>query len=249
LRTRRAVERGADAPSGDPAQAPDANRDVAPIVPLDTLSPARRSLLTAIKRLGETSAEKLAEILSITPSAVRQQLASAADEGLVIHREIREGRGRPRHLYTLSHAGHRLFPAGYGALARDVLDYVAEMDPALVDGAFERRRRQRVERGQARLAGLPFSRKVWELARILDEDGYLAEALPQPDGSWRIVEHNCAIFAVARRYGQACSTEIAFLREVLPEAEVERVSHMVAGGKMCAYEIRRRGGGRRALKR
>ena len=35
---------------------------------------------------------------------------------------------------------------------------------------------------------------------------------------YRIVEHNCAIWAVAQRYGQACTSEIDFIRTVLPEA-------------------------------
>ena len=36
------------------------------------------------------------------------------------------------------------------------------------------------------------------------------------DGSFRIVEHNCAILAVASKYGTACGTELEFIREVLP---------------------------------
>jgi DeoR family suf operon transcriptional repressor len=81
---------------------------------------------------------------------------------------------------------------------------------------------------------------VAELARILDEDGYLADFERVDDDTWRITEHNCAVFAVASRYGQACSSEIAFLREAMPDAEVERVSHMVAGAHACSYLVRRR---------
>ena len=55
---------------------------------------------------------------------------------------------------------------------------------------------------------------------------------------FRIVEHNCAIWAVAQRYGQACTSEIDFIRTVLPDADVERVQHMVAGAPHCAYEVR-----------
>ena len=43
---------------------------------------------------------------------------------------------------------------------------------------------------------------------------------------------------VARRYGQACSSEIGFLRESLPEARIERVQHMIAGAHSCAYEVK-----------
>ena len=77
-----------------------------------------------------------------------------------------------------------------------------------------------------------------ELAHILDEDGYLADFQAQPDGSYLITEHNCAILGVARRYGQACSSEIGFLREALPEASIERIQHMIAGAHSCAYEVK-----------
>ncbi len=57
-------------------------------------------------------------------------------------------------------------------------------------------------------------------------------------GGYRIVEHNCAILAVAHRYGQACTSEIDFIRTVLPGTTVERVSHIIEGAHHCAYEVR-----------
>ena len=73
--------------------------------------------------------------------------------------------------------------------------------------------------------------------RILTEDGYMA-AWERDGDTYRVIEQNCAIWAVAERYGQTCSTEIDFIRAVLPEATVDRVEHMVAGAPHCAYEIR-----------
>jgi DeoR family suf operon transcriptional repressor len=43
----------------------------------------------------------------------------------------------------------------------------------------------------------------------------------------------------------ACSTEIDFLREALPEATIERIAHMMAGAHVCRYEIRPRSRRRR----
>jgi DeoR family suf operon transcriptional repressor len=82
-----------------------------------------------------------------------------------------------------------------------------------------------------------FADKVAELATILDEDGYLAGWELLDDGTFRITEHNCAVLGVAQRYGQACSSEIEFLRAALPDASVERTSHILAGGHRCAYVI------------
>src|SRR5437588_770982 len=119
-------------------------------------------------------------------------------------------------------------------------------DPELVERLFERRRKRRVDAARKRLVGKTFEQKVEELARILDEDGYLADfqVLPDKQG-FLVTEHNCAILGVARRYGQACSSEIGFLREALPEASIERIQHMIAGAHSCAYEVRQKKQSRR----
>ena len=74
----------------------------------------------------------------------------------------------------------------------------------------------------------------------LDEDGYLASHEQVGRDHFVVIEHNCAIAAVANRYGQACTSEIDFIRAVLPEADVTRISHMVNGDRRCAYDIVRR---------
>lgn len=210
---------------------------------LSELPATRRELLVNLRKRGEARAEELADELGITVGAVRQHLQGLAAADLVVHREERPGPGRPRHVYRLAPAAEGLFPRSYGELTVELLDYIGDEDPALVARAFERRRRARVERTLERLEGLGFDERVAEVARVLDEDGYLADVEPLEAGvGWRIREHNCAILAVAQRYGHACGAEIAFLREVLPDADVTRVSHILTGAHACAYDVRRRGG-------
>ncbi len=88
-----------------------------------------------------------------------------------------------------------------------------------------------------RTADLPFDEQVAALTAILDEDGYLAEAERLPDGSWRITEHNCAILTVAHGFSQACTSELAFIRDALPGATVRRVAHLMDGAHVCAYVV------------
>jgi DeoR family suf operon transcriptional repressor len=212
-------------------------RDADQTSTLASMQSSRRSLVHELKRRGEATADGLADALGLTVSAVRQHLLALAKDGLVEYQSVADGRGRPRHLHRLTTRGHGLFPATYGELTNELLGYFAEADAALVDTAFERRRKRRLQQALARLAGMSLTEKVAEMARILDEDGYLADFESLPDGTWRITEHNCAIFAVARRYGQACSSELGFLRGALPEAEVDRVAHMVAGQHVCSYRV------------
>jgi DeoR family suf operon transcriptional repressor len=210
------------------------------VAPTATPSTTRRALLLTIKKQGEARAEDLAAALGITPSAVRQHLSGLLGEGLVAVREQRGGTGRPKFFYSVTKVAEPLFPKRYGGLTNEVLDYLDQEEPEMVDRVFDRRRERRVDGARSRLAGKSFEERVAELTRILDEDGYLADVVRGEDGTWRIVEHNCAILEVALRYGQACSSEIGFLREVMPDADIERVTHMASGAHHCAYEVRRR---------
>ena len=205
---------------------------------LSTLAPTRRQILESLKKRGELTADDLAEQLELTTSGVRQHLVGLTSDGLVAHRQVREGPGRPKHCYHLTAAADALFPRAYSDLTNELLGYASDDDPELVERLFDRRRKRRVADAKQRLRGKDFQQKVEELARILDEDGYLADFQPIPnEPGFLITEHNCAILGVARRYGQACSSEIGFLREALPEAKIERIQHMIAGAHSCAYEV------------
>lgn len=209
------------------------------VLPLELLPANRREILELLKRHAPLSAGGLAERAGISVSGARQALSTLEGDGLVTHRSDRDGPGRPRHLYELSSRGHSLFPRRYAELASELLGYVEELDPELLDRIFERRRQRRLNEARRRLEGRTFEEKVRELSAILDEDGYVAEAREPEDGRFLIVEHNCAVRRVAERYGQACSSEIGFLRDALPDAEIRRVTHIASGGPACSYEIRR----------
>ena len=203
----------------------------------------RRAVLYAVRRRGDASAEDVAADLGITVSGARQHLAALVQAGLAGAGEADESprRGRPRLAYHVTAAGDALFPKAYGALTNELLGYVEEIDASGVDRLFERRRDQRVINARQRLvATSPLGERVAELTRILDDDGYLAEVSTIGPDHYLVVEHNCAIAAVAGRYGQACTSEIDFIRTVLPDATVTRVSHMASGDRRCAYDVRAR---------
>ncbi len=208
---------------------------------LASLPESRRVMLELIKKRGEASADEIAAHVGITASGTRQHLATLERDGLLAHRRLAGGPGRPRHVYGLTAAGDALFPRNYVDLANELLDYVEDEDPALLTRIFDRRGRRRLERTLERTAGLPFAAKVQVVAQVLDEDGYLADFEHRPDGTFRITEHNCAVLAVALKHRHACSSELEFLQAALPEADVTRVAHRLNGGHVCAYAVKPRG--------
>lgn len=216
---------------------------VVPDTDVTTPLPAgRRAVLYAVRRRGEATAEQVAEQLDITVSGARQHLAALVDEGLLTSTTQADAavrRGRRALVYSVTPASDRLFPKAYGELTNELLGYVVDRDPELLEAIFEQRRQRRIDTTIDRLAQRPtLEERVAELTRVLDEDGYMATYDEVEPGVFLVIEHNCAIWAVAQRYGQACSSELDFIRAVLPNATVERVQHMVAGARHCAYEIR-----------
>jgi predicted ArsR family transcriptional regulator len=204
------------------------------------LPAGRRAVLYALRRRGGADAEQLAEQLGMSVSGARQHLSALAEVGLVeaVPSDRPRGRGRPPLTYAATDAADAYFPKAYGELTNELLGYVDDTDPALLEQLFARRREARIANATARLVRRKsLGGKVAELTRILDEDGYLATSERVGTSTYRIIEHNCAIWAVAQHYGQACTSELDFIRAVLPGTTVERVRHMVAGAPHCAYEI------------
>jgi DeoR family suf operon transcriptional repressor len=207
---------------------------------LEAMPETRRAMLNTLKRRGELGSDELALETGITASGARQHLGSLERDGLIERRDIREGVGRPRSVYRLTRAADALYPRTYHDLTNELLEYVGDDDPELLERLFARRRERRLNNARTRLEGLKsLEDRVRELTRILDEDGYVAEVTPLEDSSgYRITEHNCAILGVAMKYGQACGSELEFIRAALPDTEIQRVQHIVSGAFACTYEVR-----------
>lgn len=206
-------------------------------IAIRALPETRRLMLEILKRDGVADTERLAKQTRITTSGARQHLAALEADGLIVYEVERTGPGRPRHNYHLTPTGDALFPRHYGALTNELLAYVEDEDPAMVERIFARRGQRRLDQALTRTSDQPFAEKVRIVAQILDDDGYLADFHEEEDGAFVITEHNCAVLTVAQRYSHACSSELDFLQRALPEAEVTRIAHRLNGAHVCAYRV------------
>lgn len=202
------------------------------------LSSSQRTVLVALKRRGEATADELAAVLGISASAVRQHLSALRSARLVEARRERGQPGRPADRYHATELTEPLFVTSDSDLSLELLGHMAEEDPDLVGRVFDRRREHLVAEARSRLAGLPVDEQLAALSEILDEQGYLADVEKVGDEHWRMNLHNCAIWNVANRFRQACASELDYLRDLIPDATVDRVTHKTAGAHTCAYDIR-----------
>jgi DeoR family suf operon transcriptional repressor len=202
----------------------------------------RGAVLTQLKRAQPLTARELAVKLGVSLNAVRHHLKELEAEGLVSYTREHRGVGAPVFTYRLSPAGEELFPRRYCEALTAMLGAVVEREgrPAaveLVGSYFD----VLANRMRSQLEGVPQAERLPIVARLLSDEGYMAEAgSPEPTSAGDVAvltEHNCAIPAVAERFPEICAAEARFLADVLG-AEVERTEHILSGCPACAYRIR-----------
>jgi predicted ArsR family transcriptional regulator len=89
-----------------------------------------------------------------------------------------------------------------------------------------------------RAVGKSLEARVNALAKIRAEQGYMAEAARQRDGSFLLIENHCPICAAATACQGLCREELMLFSTVLgDEVNVERTDHILAGARRCAYRI------------
>jgi DeoR family suf operon transcriptional repressor len=202
----------------------------------------RGLVLTQLKRAQPLTARELAVRLGVSLNAARHHLKELEAEGLVSYNREHRGVGAPVFTYRLSPAGEELFPRRYGDALTALLRAVVEREGrGAAVGLLESYFAALAARMRAQLAGVPRSERLAVVARLLSEEGYMAEAGPgerSPEEHVAVLtEHNCAIPAVAERFPEICAAEARVLAEVLG-AEVERTEHMLSGCPACAYRVR-----------
>lgn len=202
----------------------------------------RRDIVVLLRQLGPSSPDQLAVRLGASRTGVLQQLRALETAQLVMRRTERHGVGRPRHLYDVTPDAQDLFPSNYDGLAASLLAAILAVGgDDLVEEVFAARRRQASGRMRERLADrLPsdasLDDRLREVAAIQDEQGYLAQVEVDHEGTFRLVEHNCAIFQIASSDERACQAELELFSEVLG-AEVVRDSHIATGDRCCSYRV------------
>lgn len=195
----------------------------------------RADVLRELKRAQVLTTKELGEALQLTPNALRRHLKELENDGLVeSQREVR-GVGQPVFLYSLTEAGHALFPQQYEGALIEALELIkTQLGSEGVIEVFRKRWQQVTEEAKPMLDSLPVAQRATKLAELLSQLGYVAET--GSDGAVVLREHHCSIKAIVARFPEVCLAEEQFIARVL-NADVVRTQHMAKGNTCCEYCI------------
>ncbi len=210
--------------------------DKSPSFPLG-LKGVRGLVLVELKRGSRLTAKELASRLGISLNAVRHHLKELEADALVEYQRQHRGVGAPTFAYRLSLAGEGLFPRRYEATLTELLDHVVEREGrATAVAVLEARYAALTRRLQGELVGATPAQRMAAVTQLLSDEGYMAEGTTSA-ATGTLIEHNCAIQAVAQRFPEICAAEARFIAAAL-NAEVDRHEHILSGCSACEYRVR-----------
>ena len=199
--------------------------------------------------------EELASIMKISRMAVHKHLTILQKRGLVESMEARGHVGRPRMVYQLTSQSKTVFPKSYSAIATHALDFIERnMGKEAIEKVLRERQSELFDQYYKRLNNLDFDKRIKELAKIRDEEGYMAESkkitskgnssnnsanASEQTGKHVLLEYNCPIIHIAEKHWEACSVETELFEKLL-DAKIETTHRAAKGDLICKFLIKER---------
>ncbi len=208
----------------------------------DGFSEPKKKILYYLKVMQQAGLEELAKVMKISRMAVHKHLVLLQNRGLVEGIENRGHVGRPRMMYQLTSQSKTVFPKSYSAIATHALDFIERnMGKEGIEKVLRERQTELFDQYYKRLKDLDFDQQVKELARIRDEEGYIAESKKESKrsggGKHVLLEYNCPIIHIAEKHWEACSTETELFEKLLG-ANIETTHRAAKGDSICKFVIK-----------
>jgi predicted ArsR family transcriptional regulator len=208
----------------------------------DGFSEPKKKLLYYLKVMQQAGLEELAAVMKVSRMAVHKHLSLLQQRGLVEAVETRGRVGRPKMMYQLTNQSKTVFPKSYSAIATHALDFIERnMGKEGVEKVLRERQDELFEQYYKRLKDTDFDKQVKELARIRDEEGYMAESKKESKSARKhvLLEYNCPIIHIAEKHWEACSIETELFEKLL-DADIETTHRAAKGDAVCKFLIKER---------
>lgn len=187
---------------------------------------------------GPLTALEIAHELKITKEGVRQQLLKLVEDDLIHPQEESKGVGRPQKTFSLTTSGNAKFPDTHAELTLKLINIISAMGEntmQTVIDVYEETGKKKYHQEIDII--LDLEQKIEKLVEIRTREGYMAEYSKNEKG-YLLIENHCPICAAATICQGFCSSELNTFRSVLGnEVIINRVSHIIAGERRCAYQI------------
>jgi predicted ArsR family transcriptional regulator len=196
----------------------------------------RLEILNSLKRTRGMSVNELVEKMKMSYMGIKQHCITLQRDGYLDTWRRPQRMGRPEMVYRLTRRSHDLFAADSNGMTLELLKSVREIYGAnapekLLYSVFERK----AAAVKAKAKGETVAERAKWLARIRDDEGYMAQFLPDgSEGGPQILECHSPILNLLERYPIIGRLERDMFQSVLG-TRVRREETRNSGQYECAF--------------
>lgn len=203
--------------------------------------PENERAIWILKNEGEKTLKELAQALGVTTEGARFQLLKLSNEGYVKSESRAKGRGRPQQFWSLTKKGHSKFPDTHSELTLRLINKIKEqLGEDTLTKLISSTGQDNLQHYRNSIPEeITLEEKVEKLAELRKKEGYMATYEQKENGDYLLIENHCPICAAATLCQGFCDTELNTFQSVLgSNTKVERIDHILAGARRCAYLIK-----------
>jgi DeoR family suf operon transcriptional repressor len=192
--------------------------------------------LDLLRTTGPLSVSDLADAMQVTPTAVRQRLTRLMSRDIIEREAIRNGRGRPKHRYSLTEKGLRMTGSNFTDLATVLWKEVRSLENPDLRRDMLRRIARSLAGGYAgHVQGKTPLERLHSVAEILAQRRIPASVEENADKPSLAIQA-CPYPALADQDQSVCTMERMLVSELVGQ-DVKLTQCRLEGGGECRFQV------------
>lgn len=215
---------------------------IGPGAVVDNLRPTTDlELLDILRQSGPLSVTEMAQEVGVTATAIRQRLGRLMAEGAIERTSLREGRGRPKHVYRLTEKGVRLTGSNFTDLALALWKGICEIEnPTTRERIIRTVARELANRYAQEVAGTTVEQRMRAVTRLLGQRRVAFSVDGSTDGELPVLHADvCPYPGLAEADHDICRLETLMLSHLIGQ-EVTLSDCRVDGSDCCRFQLAER---------
>lgn len=202
--------------------------------------PSETRIVLALKRDGYLSLNELSEEVGISKMAILNHLQKLEEQGLVERRLVKTKVGRPYYKFGVSEFSKVKMAPSDITMLEEFVEYMDEKGHSDIMNDFLRNRYSQVRLDyENKLSRVVPEKRVEALAKLREQENYFPELKSGGRDNYELLEYNCPIFSISKKFGLSCSLETQLFSSVL-NREVTSTHRQVDGSDVCKFLIKKK---------
>lgn len=201
--------------------------------------PSETQIILALKSEGDLSLMELSNRIGISKMAVLNHIQKLEQQGMVARRLIKTKVGRPYYKFSVSEKSKTEMAPSDMTMLNEFVEYMDEKGHSEIMDDFLKTRYSQVRMEyEKKLSNLNLEQKVEALVKLREEENYFPELKNGGKDNYELLEFNCPIFSISKKFGQSCALETQLFSSVL-NRDVTSTHRQVDGSDVCKFLIRK----------